>query len=492
MSGTSNKNIKKTTQEFINEAKLIHNNKYDYSLVNYINTDTKIKIICPIHGEFEQTPYKHIKGQGCKNCGYNKNSNLFRNTIDDFIKKSIKIHGNKYDYSLVNYKTNKDRVKIICPIHGEFEQTPNAHIKYGCKLCGYLKNTKLTEEFINESKEINKNKYDYSLSEYINSYTNIKLICPIHGEFEQTPKNHLSQKQGCLKCSLKNVKAENDISDFIKSFNINVELKNRNILDKQELDIYIPSHNLAIEFNGLYWHSEKFKLKNYHLNKTIACEKQGIRLIHIFEDEWVYKQDIVRSRLKNILGLTSNKIHARKCIIKEIDNKKTKEFLELNHIQGHVNAKIKIGLYYNDELIGIMTFGSLRKTMGKNKSNNSYELLRFCNKLDTTVIGGANKLLQYFIRNYNPNEIISYADRRWSNGNLYEKLGFEFSHNSRPNYYYIDNDKRKYRFNFRKNVLIEQGYNSDKSEHEIMINRKIYRIYDSGNKCYKLLINPKS
>jgi hypothetical protein len=131
-----------------------------------------------------------------------------------------------------------------------------------------------------------------------------------------------------------------------------------------------------------------------------------------------------------------------------------------------------------------MTFGCLRKSMGNNSIEDAYELFRFCNKLNTTVIGGADKLLKYFIKTYKPNEIISYADRRWSQGQLYKKLGFEFIHNSKPNYFYINNCKREYRFKYRKDVLVKEGFDKNKTEREIMEERGFNRIYDCGNKKY--------
>ena len=279
--------------------------------------------------------------------------------------------------------------------------------------------------------------------------------------------------------------AEKEIVEFIESLNVNVIENDTNILNGKELDIYIPSHNIAIEYNGLYWHSELFKDKNYHLNKTEVCDKKGIRLIHIFEDEWIYKQDIVKSRIKNLLGITPNKIYARKCEVKEVLSNEAREFLDKNHIQGFSKSKVKLGLYYNGELIGLMTFGLGRLIMGG--KNDEWELVRFCNKLDTTVIGGASKLLKYFIKNYQPKKIISYADRRWSNGGLYEKLNFKFTHNSKPNYWYINNDVREYRFKYRKSELIKHGYDSGKSEKDIMLELKKYRIYDCGNKKYEFL-----
>jgi hypothetical protein len=275
--------------------------------------------------------------------------------------------------------------------------------------------------------------------------------------------------------------------NFLELFNnIKSENNTRSIITPLELDIYIPELKIAFEFNGLYWHNETNKENNYHLNKTEECEKQGIQLIHIWEDDWVYKQNIIKSMILNKLNQTPNKIFARKTIIKEItDNKLIREFLDKNHIQGFVGSKIKIGLFYESELVSLMTFGNRRVAMGKKTTNkDEYELLRFCNKLNTNVIGGASKLFKYFINNYKPEEITTYADRSISKGKLYETLGFKFVSKTEPNYYYIINNIRHHRFNFRKDKLIKEGFDSNKTEHQIMIDRKIFRIYDSGNLKY--------
>jgi len=185
----------------------------------------------------------------------------------------------------------------------------------------------------------------------------------------------------------------------------------------------------------------------------------------------------------NKLSKVSIKIYARKCTIKEIsDNNLIKEFLNKNHIQGFVGSRIKLGLFYNNELISLMTFGKRRVSMGKKSTKeNEFELLRFCNKSNTNIIGGASKLFKYFISNYNPSEITTYADRSFSQGNLYKQLGFEFKGNTEPNYYYIIDGIRHHRFNFRKDILVKQGFDFNKTEHQIMIERSIFRIYDSGN-----------
>lgn len=281
--------------------------------------------------------------------------------------------------------------------------------------------------------------------------------------------------------------AEKEIVKYIKSLLPNTEIsENVRVLDNKEIDIYLPSLNLGIEYNGVYWHSELYKNKNYHLDKTKIANEKGIRLIHIFSDEWEFKKDIVKSRIKNILGLNNKKIYARKCLIKEIKPKDSKLFLNNNHLQGNVNSSIKLGLYYGEELVSVMTFNKGRVIMGGKKDE--YELIRFANKIGYSVVGGASKLLKYFIKTYKPSKLISYADLRWSNGDLYEKLGFNFIHDSKPNYHYIKEGLRYHRFNFRKGVLVNEGFDKDKSEHEIMLERGIYRIYDCGNKRYELKI----
>jgi hypothetical protein len=296
------------------------------------------------------------------------------------------------------------------------------------------------------------------------------------------------KKPTCTICNpfyKKDSHGENEVYDFlIGLLGDNIEINNRKILNGKELDIIIDKHNLAIEFNGLYWHNELFVDKNYHINKTKKCKENNIRLIHIFEDEWVYKEDIVKSRLKNILGLAERKIYARKCEIREVKNNDAKNFLNENHIQGTVKSKYKIGLYYDNELISIMTFGNGRIIMGGKK--NELELLRFCNKLNTSVLGGASKLLNYFIKTYNPKKIISYADRRWSEGELYEKLNFTLVSESKPNYWYVIKNKREYRFKYRKSMLVKEGFDDKKSERDIMFERGLYRIYDCGALRYEI------
>ena len=477
--------------EFIIKAREVHGDKYDYSKVNYVNNKTKVCIICPKHGEFWQIPSSHLRGIGCNKCGIEKRSKAQTLTTEEFIEKAREKHGGKYDYSRTVYNGCYGKVKIICPIHGEYEQAAYSHLNgHGCPKCMSEKNSKAmlmtTDEFIKKAKKVHYyENNDYSNVDYQGTKIPVEIVCEKGHHYMQMPNKHLNG-HSCPYCSHNISNQEHEIVEFIRGLGIEVQTNQRNILnDNKEIDIFIPSHNIAIEFDGLYWHNSSMKENNYHINKTNECEKKGIRLIHIFEDEWMNKKDIVKSRIKNILGKTPNKIYGRNCVISEISYKEAKDFLETNHIQGYSVSSIRYGLYHKNELVAVMTFCGLRKNLGKKNLENVYELLRFCNRLDTIVIGGADKLLSHFIKDYKPNEIISYADRRWSQGNLYEKLNFSLYNVSSPNYFYVIGRQRFNRFNFRKDRLVKDGYDPNKTEKQIMEERGIPRIYDCGCLCYK-------
>jgi hypothetical protein len=297
----------------------------------------------------------------------------------------------------------------------------------------------------------------------------------------------------CRKCNpiQKNSSLEFKITDFLTENNIKYVTGDRSIIGGKELDIYIPTHNLAIEINGNYWHTENFggKDKEYHLNKSKLCQDKGIKLIHIFEDEILFKNDIVFSRLKNKLLLINNKIYARHCNIKEVSYKDKKLFLDDNHIQGNSIDKIRYGLYYKDELVSLMTFSKQRKIMGSRDIIGFWELNRFASKLNTIVVGGFSKLLKHFIKVNKPNKIITYADIRWSGleKNTYDGF-FKFSHQTPPNYWYVKIGQylhRYHRFSFRKDILVTNGYDSKKTEWEIMQEIGYDRIWDCGNFKYE-------
>jgi len=289
--------IKSTTKEFIEKAKKIHENKYDYSKVEYINNKTKIKIICFIHGEFEQKPLNHLEGNGCPKCGIKKSGEeKILKTKNSFIKKSQKIHNKKYDYSKVNYIGNKNKIKIICPEHGEFEQLPFSHLRgHGCPKCANIiisnKIKSNTNDFIEKAKQVHNNKYNYCLIDYKNAITKVKIICPKHGEFQQEANSHL-QGRGCPKCFLST--GEKIISKFLDENNIKyiLQKKYNGCKFKRPLlfDSFLPDYNCCIEYDGIQ-HFKPIKrfggeigFKRTEKNDKIKndyCKNNGIKLIRI-------------------------------------------------------------------------------------------------------------------------------------------------------------------------------------------------------------------
>ena len=346
--------------------------------------------------------------------------------------------------------------------------------------------------------------YEKKFNSFVKKYENLTLVdytantisfkcdvCDNNYDIDRSLLNyrHSIDINPCTLCSPVGVARslkEGQICEFLDELSVDYIRNDRSIIGGLEIDIYLPKYNIGIEFNGLYWHSDYFKPIEYHVNKSNICNENGVKLIQVFEDEWDYKKDIVKSRIKNQLGFTDNKIFARNCEIRYVSTKIKTEFLNKNHIQGAVGSKINIGLYHNNNLVSLMTFGKKRKVLGNTTSKfGEFELLRFCNLLDHAVIGGASKLLKKFINDHKPLEIISYADRRWSDGNLYRKLDFNLIKNTPPNYFYVIGKKREHRFKFRKDILVRMGYDSNLTEYEIMKLRGINRIYDCGNLVFK-------
>jgi hypothetical protein len=281
-------------------------------------------------------------------------------------------------------------------------------------------------------------------------------------------------------------KEENELKDFLISMGVSVIQSERSLINPFELDLYLPDYNLAIEYCGLYWHSEKSsgKVSSYHKNKMQKCNAKGIRLITIFSDEWNTKKDLVKRMLMHILHRSNVNINARSCIIKEITAKETKPFLDLNHIQGAVGANTHLGLFHNEELVGVMTFGHLRSFMNRKTEPDSWEIRRIA--FSGNVRGGASKLLSYFIKTKSPNKIISDADLRWSEGSIYKTLGFRQISESNSGYFWVEKYETRYhRVKFQKHKLNPTIAETGQSESQIMFGRGYDRIWDCGIRTYE-------
>ena len=266
----------------------------------------------------------------------------------------------------------------------------------------------------------------------------------------------------------------------------------RKVITPYELDIYLPEYDFAVECNPTSTHNstnhpydEDIAITpiNYHKMKTDLCEAKGIQLLHIFGYDWTHKQDIIKSIIRNVLKCNA-KIYARNCIIKEVSASDAHRFLDENHRQGACGATIKLGLYYHDKLVSLMTFGKPRRTIGNNKQD--YELLRFCSLKGTTVVGGASRLFKYFISKYNPTSIISYSDRAHTSGSIYPLLGFKEISRSEANYKWVEEktDRAFHRINAQKHniktFLKDNNIDLNQTEVQIMRSHGYVQVFDSG------------
>jgi hypothetical protein len=441
-----------------------------------------------------------MRGMDPKEIGIEKrNQSKIENSKKNYKEKSKR--DDIQDYDIIEFAGMKKPMKIKhIPTQTEWD-IPNPQIFSNG---GYREfpwdiersRIKLEDDFVTKFNDI-KDRDSYELVEnlkYINNKTKISVIHKeCNTEFMVRPDFFLNQGTRCPHCALKGKSGkEIEVLDYIKSI-YSGEVIHTFKLDNTEIDIFIPDLNVGIEYNGLYWHSEQNgKDKNYHINKTNKMLESGYRLIHIFEDEWINKQDIVKSKLNHILGLNNGeRIYARKSQVQVIDSKTKNTFLENNHIQGSDLSSISLGLFYEKELVSVMTFSKPRGGIGKNTGKDGYyELVRFASLKDKVVVGAFGKLLEYFKKNYVFKKIITYADLRWSvDSNIYEKIGFKNVRTTTPNYWYADRNYRYHRYGFRKQVLKDKFpelYDSSLTEFEIMNQSNYYRIWDCGNLVYEL------
>lgn len=295
-----------THEVFVTDASILHNNRYDYSHVVYINTTTKVIIICPIHGEFLQTPKHHRNGRGCNLCAIDYRNKKMSN-YELFYTKAIKIHENRYDYSLVDYKNGRTKIKIVCEIHNIFNQTPSHHLSgIGCPKCG-LK-VKSHEYFTSASTSMHGDFYDYSLVDYIDTKTKVKIICPKHGQFEQRPYHHYNGA-GCPICNKS--RGERDVEKFLIENKI-IFIPQKRFTDCRDnkplpFDFYLPEMNTCIEYDGKHhrvpiqsWGGVDYlnTIKKRDKIKTDYCKNNDIKLIRL-------------NRINNIINILNKKLYGK-------------------------------------------------------------------------------------------------------------------------------------------------------------------------------------
>lgn len=488
----------KPAEHYHELAKSIHNDKYDYSLwVGYHPVHSKVPIGCAIHGIFYQTIANHTKGAGCPICKKELMANgLNKKPIEFFIQKAKKIHNNFYDYSKWKavQNTSIDTVTIICPIHGPFDQTPATHIdkKAGCPGCAVERRRETCEKKYGVSHPSQSHISKQALDKLSSAVWLYEQHTSLHRTLEDiadelnvqdTTVGRYFSMHGLSVQRFAVSTGEQQVLDFISDIPaLTYESNNRTIIAPKELDIWIPSHQLAIEYCGLYWHSDRHKVPEYHSLKYQHCKQKNIRLITLFDDEWKYNASLVKLKLLSILGYDPRgKVFARKCTIVNVDHVTKSTFFDTNHIQGNGPGSINIGLKYDDKLVACMSFIRQKEDV--------YILNRYATS--QRVVGGFSKLLSYFKKTHAWKEIVSFADLRWSQGELYEKSGFVLEKTLPPDYSYVVHDRRVHKFNFRRKFLDKRlsAFDPTLTEMENCDNAGILRVWDCGKLRYVMKNN---
>lgn len=494
---------------------------------------TGFKILCKehiikVHGRDSLKQLYDLEHPGdgiCKDCGkektfigYNKGykrycSDLFcRCSSKELLEKSRKTKLEKYGdpYYVNKEKANKTMVAKYGKIftnREKFKETWSKKSKDEHVLAHELSKKTRFERYGNEN-YVNKDMISQRRNEkYINHIIvkfkefdityinyknyNVEFLCNKCANKHELNTKFISSRvkydiTPCITCQPINdhvSSGERDVHDFIKSI-YNKEIIPNNREHGFEIDIYLPELKLGIEFNGDYWHSAEIKSRMYHYDKANKCDILGIRLIQIFEHEWLLNRELVKSKLRNIISKDTKRLFARKCDVIVInDTDIQRAFLDNNHLQGYCRSKIAIGLAHQNEIVALMCFDRPRVA-----KKYEWELVRYATNKDLSVVGGGSKLLSYFIKNYNPISIISYADRFWSSGNLYEKIGFIKDGVSLPSYFYLDKVTRAkfHRFSLNKDKLKRMGVLKDTETEDDAITalKKYFKIYDCGKIRY--------
>ena len=459
-----------TTEEFISRCQKFGEACWDYSSVEYRGMHSVVVVVCQKHGPFEASAGTLARGKAaCAGClGRDRQSRL---------DAAHSVWGDRWDYSDSDMsRGNLKLVEIGCREHGPFKQAWKSHIRgsVGCPTCNGLDST--TQ--LGKAHKVWGDRWDYSYVVFgVNGGGKKTIICREHGPFQQMWPDHLRGCVGCSSCSNSGTsEAESSIFEYVQSLAPSSQQGVRGKLSnpKLELDIYIPELNLAVEYNGLYWHNEEHKGKAYHADKTMFCREQGIRLVHVWEDDWLERPEIVSRTLGILLGTSQiPKIPARKTVVRPIAFAEAGEFLDTFHIQGSTSASIYIGTFFKEELVGVTTF--------KRRKDGSLELSRYATSKN--VQGGHSKVVSYLEKNYEYTHLVTFADLSYSDGNLYRITGWTEDGMLPPDYTYVVGNRRVHKFTYRKSrfksdpqLLWEEGL----TERELADLNGLSRIYDAG------------
>lgn len=426
------------------------------------------------HGELWQEQWFDIilekdKTVPTKKCPYcNWETVDISNKSGMFLTHILKEHGISKEEHLKKHPEDREYLALANKtLDRQFETDSKKYVT--CAICG-KKLARIDWRHLRS--------HSMSQEEYMQYYTGGTISTELHERL-----SNISSEMNKASLPVFESKPEKELKEMIQSCGLECH-KEKALFNGMEIDIFVPKKMIGIEYNGVLFHTEWFgkKGKWFHLGKTMKCQEKGVKLIHIFEDEYVYQREIVENKIKHILGVQQNlpKIMGRKCEIHPISKSVSKNFLEKYHIQGNASSTVRLGAFFNNELIAVMCF--------KIDDGGNWELVRFTSDYHYICQGVGGRLFKHFIREYNPKEIKSFADRRWTineQNNIYIQLGFKFDKYTAPDYRYVNpsshNLRRQHKFGFRKNILHNKyGFPLDMTEEEMVKKLKYDRIWDCG------------
>ncbi len=480
--------VRKDARGAINDLKVKFPN-LDFSEFIYKTSNTLGKVCCPVHGIFEQT-YKNLMrtDYGCRACAGTK-----KKDTEGFITEvQRKLDCSNIDFSATVYTGANDLITFTCRIHGEITDRTPAYIlgRPAATPCAFCNKSRGAADSPEDFREKVQAKFpdmdEVNLASYVHSKQMTEFTClvnPEHGSYWQHPGRYLNRGSRCPKCSLSQRSlAELDLVQYLCSLPVKHVVENVSFPSRLIPDILLPAENLVIDYHGLYYHSDMFRDKDHLLERLDYFSSLGFKYVQIFEDEWIEKQELVKERLRSFLGLV-DKVPARKTYVRSISKNEADPFLETHHLQGSVvNSSVRLGLYLGEELISVATFGTPRTPTDREQG--FVELHRFASKL--IVVGGFTKLFSAFEKLYPRTKVVSYADRRWGDGNVYAYAGFKRVGVTQPGYFWSKNQRRYSRWNFQKHKLatlpeFSSVYSPDKTEDEMCRECGYVKVYDAGH-----------
>ena len=471
-----------------------------YSLVSqFVSANDKVILNCSNHGQFSCTPTRLLAYENtCPSCASLVATEKAK--VDSKSKIQLCLDSLPEGISCLTKNPGLSSVStFLCLQHGEFksELDRSLGMQYVCNECAKShftgKYRVSFEEYLEWVRNLYPNpKHSFELDKlsylsFVGAKT-VKIICSQHGAslMHRHTVNNGTFDTPCPKCKTYAAsQGELSLITYVRTL-VDCEQGNRRVIAPKELDCYVPSKNVAIEYCGLYWHSEAKLDKNYHLNKYLGCLDKGVRLIQVFEDEWLNNRELCQSVIRNALGFTSNKWFARNLSLHQSTYQETKEFLNTNHLQGAVPSQKYLVLKDKDGVVVACATFSFNRL----KNDKEWELVRYCSLTGVTVVGGLSRLCKNFLRLNNISTLISYCNLRWFTGKGYESSGFVFEAYTQPSYYYTNKQLRFSRYSCSKKKLrtLIPNFDENKTEWKNMQDAGFLRIYDCGNAVYRLTL----